>query len=51
MFPKPLVLDLGGVFIWMPEREHRKSDPADPTGDYVSSGTFIGFASNLRLMF
>lgn len=51
VFPKPLRLDIGAIFIWMPEREHRKSDPADPTGDYVSSGTFLGMSSNLRFAF
>jgi len=51
IFPKPLHLDLAGLFMWMPERRHDKADPADATGDYVSSGTFLGFSTSLRLEF
>ena len=46
---RPLWLDLGASFIVMPERRHEKLDPADPTGDYISSGTFFGLAASLRL--
>lgn len=49
VLPRPVYLDLGATFIGMPEREHHKIDPADPTGSYVSRGAFIGFGASLRL--
>ena len=51
IFPKPLSLDVGALFIWMPEREHLKTDPADPVGDFTSAGTMLGFTSSLRFAF
>ena len=49
VLPRPIYLDLGASFTGMPERAHAKTDPADPTGSYVSRGAFIGFAASLRL--
>ncbi|MFO0746132.1 MAG: outer membrane protein transport protein [Myxococcota bacterium] len=51
VFPRPLHLDVGALFAWMPEREHLKSDPADAVGDYVSSGNFVGLSTSLRFAF
>lgn len=51
VFPRPLRLDFGGMLTWMLEREHLKTDPADPVGDYVSSGMFFGFSTSLRFAF
>jgi len=49
--PKPLHLDVAGLFVHLPRRHYRKDDPADPIGDYVASGHFIGFTTTMRLDF
>jgi len=51
LLARPFYLDLAATFVTMPERSHTKLDPADPTGSYVSSGSFFGFATSLRLDF
>ncbi len=51
VLPKPFFFDIGAQFIGLLDRRHDKTDPADPTGDYTSSGHFVGFSSNLRFEF
>lgn len=51
VFPKPLSLDFGALFLWMPERVHEKHNPADPVGDYRSAGSMFGFTTTLRFAF
>lgn len=51
LLERPLYLDLAMSYIAMPERTHRKIDPSDPTGSYVSSGHFIGLSTSLRVEF
>ena len=51
VFPRPFWLDVGGLLLWMPERLHLKSNPADAGGDYISGGAIWGLSSNLRFEF
>jgi len=51
LLARPFYLDLAATFVTMPERTHTKNNAADPTGSYVSSGSFLGFAASLRLDF
>ncbi len=51
LMARPFYLDIAASWIAMPERMHNKVDPADPTGSYVSGGSFFGFATSLRLDF
>lgn len=51
LLARPFYLDLAATWITMPERTHNKLAPSDPTGSYLSSGSFIGFSTSLRLEF
>jgi len=48
VLPKTFYLDFAGQFIGMNSRYHLKVNPADPIGDYISGGHFVGFSTNLR---
>ncbi|PKN54594.1 MAG: hypothetical protein CVU56_25745 [Deltaproteobacteria bacterium HGW-Deltaproteobacteria-14] len=51
VFPKPLLLDAALLWIALPARTYTKNDPADPVGDYVASGSFVGFSTTLSFLF
>lgn len=51
VFPRPLWIEVSALGTTMFERRHDKTDPADPTGDYLSSGDFFGLSSSLRFEF
>jgi len=51
IFPKPLELDAALLYVALPERAYTKDDPADPTGDYVAGGSFLGFSTTLSFRF
>lgn len=51
LFPKPLHLDAALLWIALPDRTYLKDDPADPTGDYVAGGSFLGFTTTLSFRF
>lgn len=51
IFPKPLHLDAALLWIALPARTYTKDDPADPVGDYVASGSFVGFSTTLSFLF
>jgi long-chain fatty acid transport protein len=51
VFPEPIELDFAGQFLWMQRRAFDKDDPADPLGDVVARGRYIGASTNLKLLF
>ena len=51
IFPKPVTFDLTGQYIYLEPRTYRKDDPADPIGDYVARGLFIGGSASARFVF
>jgi long-chain fatty acid transport protein len=51
VFPEPIELDFTGQFLWMQRRAFEKDDPADPLGDVVARGRYIGASTNLKLLF
>lgn len=48
---EPMFLDIAGQLLWHPDRVHRKSDPADPVGDYVAGGLTFGVSTTLKVLF
>lgn len=51
VLPRPIEIDLAGLFIVLEQRTYDKSDAADPVGDYVASGNYVGAAVTTRLKF
>jgi len=51
VFPKPILFDLAGLVITLPEREYTKSSAADPVGDYSARGLIWGFSTSISLLF
>jgi long-chain fatty acid transport protein len=48
---RPFELDLHFAYLHMQRRAHRKLDPADPVGDYVSDGFLLSMGITMRLRF
>jgi long-chain fatty acid transport protein len=51
ILPQPLELDLHGQVFLFDERTIRKSDPADPVGDYRADGTITTAGATLTAVF
>lgn len=51
ILPRPLELDLSGQLFVFDERTIRKSDPADPVGDYRADGTITTAGATLTVVF
>lgn len=51
ILPKPLELDLHGQLFLFSERLVRKTDPADPVGDYRADGTITAAGATLTAVF
>ena len=51
VFPRPILFDVGGVYTRLSRRAYRKTDPADPVGDFYADGHFLGFATSLSFLF
>lgn len=51
LLPKPLELDLTFQAIVLPPRRYGKTDPADPVGEYVADGVWLGGALTGKLLF
>lgn len=49
--PGSLRIDAHLVYAHMPERTHTKLSPADPVGDYTSSGDQFGFGATMEVLF
>jgi long-chain fatty acid transport protein len=49
--PGTLSFDAYGMFTVLPRREHVKSSPVDPVGDYSAGGTQIGAGVMMELAF
>jgi long-chain fatty acid transport protein len=41
VFLHPVTVDAHVALTWLPPRAHRKDDPLDPVGDYVSDGVVV----------
>lgn len=48
---RPIDLDLHVAYLHLASRRHRKFDPVDPVGDYVSDGCLVSAGMTLRLRF
>lgn len=48
---RPLDVDVHFAYLHMQRREHRKLDPADPVGDYVSDGHLLSMGITMKLRF
>lgn len=51
ILPRPLELDVHGQLFLFSERVIRKSDPADPVGDYTADGTITAAGATLTAVF
>jgi long-subunit fatty acid transport protein len=51
VFPRPILFDIGAVYVRLPRRDYQKNDAADPVGDYYADGHFLGFATSLSFLF
>ena len=51
MLPKPLLIDIGGLYISLRDREYIKDDPADPVGDYHADGHLLGLSTSISFLF
>jgi long-chain fatty acid transport protein len=51
VLPLPLALDAHVAVTYLPSRTHRKLDPRDPVGDFVSSGVVPQLGATLRTRF
>jgi long-chain fatty acid transport protein len=51
VLPKPLSLDAFVATTWLPDRVHRKLDPLDRVGDFVSGGVIVNAGLGLRTRF
>ncbi len=51
VLPQPLELDGYVQVIYMPRRATMKDDPADPVGDYVAEGLWVGGGFTTKLLF
>jgi len=48
---RPLDLDVSFAYLHMQKRAHRKLDPADPVGDFVSHGHLLSVGITMKLRF
>lgn len=51
VFTAPLLFDVAGQYIGIPERTYLKANPADAVGDYQAAGSFLGFSTSLSILF
>jgi long-subunit fatty acid transport protein len=51
LLANPLVVDLGGTVIVLPERRHTKIDPSDPVGTFTASGVVGVVGVGFRYLF
>ena len=51
VLPEPVEIDVATQFIYLPTVTTSKSDPADPTGDFIADGWWLGGALTARLLF
>ena len=51
VFTAPLLFDVAGQYIGIPQRTYLKDNPADAVGDYQAAGSFLGFSTSLSILF
>lgn len=51
IFPRPLRWGVSGQYVHLEERAYRKTDVADPVGDYTARGQSLGLNTTLSVLF